>query len=266
MRSESPIIFSKANELDKTTKLPVTNADYLAEIKRMMEPKASLIDRLLEQGVLNNWVNERTKLTANDTYLQKIRERWTTIIGAEQRARRKIAEAIRSDLTTNPTMDISRVPYAPSVSDSLAFKIAGHAIFDANQWLKYAAQKGIALRIRRPDTITGEIITAELFTNHGHPERYGLPGQVWIAREIGEGGHIITEAKICNGTNLLNTELTIDHTGPRYEGSANADPQIRNIRYLEQAAATTFSLLTYHVLGGVKQDLDTPQQASQTER
>jgi hypothetical protein len=145
--------------------------------------------------------------------------------------------------------------------DTEAYKKAGKVLGSMPYQRMFAGEK---LSVTRPDTITSELITAEVFVQRGDPSKYELPGNVWVARELGSDGRVITEAKISEGTNVFNTELTLNFTGDRFEGeSRSGNPKIVKNRRLERAAATTFSLLANHVLNGVEEDRAKASAASQ---
>lgn len=252
---EQPAVPEIKNDLGIEANPPRNWAEYLGKIGEAMETRQSMEQRLVGEGVLRNWVNERTLLPEGASLPQRVKEEYTTPIGKERHARKVIADAIKDDLYEDYRLTAlgslnTLIPGFPGFMDTEAYKKAGNVLSEL-------ARRAIGekLTVTRPDAITGESITAEVFFQKGDPSKYELPGWVWTAREIDSDGRVIAEAKISEGTNVFNTELTLNFTGDRFDGEArNANPKIIKNRILERGASTTFSLLANHVLNGVAED------------
>ena len=182
-----------------------------AFLKTEASPKEKLLadmkKRLIDQGVLQKWVNERSSNPQNpmEGFL-------SSALGKERAARREVAQAIIDDLTfpINPNQVINYL--TPLVS---AFRNA-------------SLQN--PLEVRMVYTITGAKFShiLELQPDQG----------IYIAKELTPEGHLISQSLI--DMNTGSTKLTLDFKGDRFVG---ANPEIHDETRLPKAAATHFKLI-----------------------
>lgn len=215
---------------------PDTEMEWMQRVDAVMESKQSLESRLVGGGVLENWANERTHFPdpRKAKVIQHLREKLT--VKQERHARRAILNAIKDDLSISP-----------GVIGEEAHKRSRKALA---RLMSVPLVAGRKLSLTQDDSITGEPITTEISVERGDFSKYQLRGVLYVAREVGLDGRVITEAKVAKDpTGYYSTELTLDFTGPRFEEEdRNANPHIIHNRRLDRAAATTFSLLANHVV------------------
>lgn len=80
--------------IDNETKITVEQKNNKALPKELKEIK----EKYLNSGILKNWVNERTLLSPEASAFDRLKEKYTTEVGAERRTRASIVLAIKADL------------------------------------------------------------------------------------------------------------------------------------------------------------------------
>lgn len=141
------------------------------------------------EASLQNWVDERTLLPDNSSFVKKLMERFFHPIGLERRAREIIANSIVRELET-PKDSLVYLPYLKGLCNTLE---------------KISKKKDV-LKVKSEDTVTNEEITKEIVIKEKDDNL------IFIAREIDKDGNIISEASITkrNNSDIQGNRLIIN--------------------------------------------------------
>lgn len=209
------------------------------ELVSFQEDLLAFKERVIGSSSLDNWVNERRLPQEKLGGLRldkRLKAEWR--IRAERRARKQLADAIKTDVAT--------LEKKGKTTNWLNKAEVERITADVMEDLKpiFADGKITKIRTERDDSVTGEAITAEVGIESG------VGGtQVYVARENRKADRsLISEARLVQPSSLNPfgaTTLSLEYTGEHYTG---ANPAIDRDSRLPRATATAFTMIANSVL------------------